>query len=75
MVRLRTCPSSATFLIVVVVGAVVHVGQLSLEAVEPLPVVDGDGNGEAHDEDGHNDPDRSSRTSTVLRSAQIWRRG
>ena len=33
-------------------GAVVDVAQLGLEAVEPLPVVDGDGDGEAEHEDG-----------------------
>ena len=66
MVRLCSVPATAIVLIVVVVGAVVHVGQLSLEGVEPLPVVDGDGDSKGHDEDGHDDSYCSSCATSIF---------
>ena len=41
--------------IVVAGRAVVNLRHLALQAVEPLPVVDCDGDGEAEQEDGHDD--------------------
>ena len=52
--------------IVVAAGAVVNMRHLSLEAVEPLPVVDGDSDGEAEYEDGEDDPDRRAGSPLLM---------
>lgn len=74
MVRLSSVPGKMFLIVVVLVVAVVHVGQLGLECVEPLPVVDRDGDGEGHDEDGDDDPDCRPCTSAIFRSAEVRRR-
>ena len=64
LTRLRRGRARLT-VIVVVGGAVVNMRHLGLEAVEPLPIVDGDGDGEAEYEDGEDDADCSARSSLL----------
>lgn len=53
--------------VVLTARAVAPVRQLGLEAVEPLPVVDSDGDGEAEEEDGEDDAEGCAGPSRLPR--------
>ena len=56
-------------------GAVVHVTQLGLEAVEPLPVVHGDSDDEAEHEDGDDHAHGSPGPAPLPRQHRVWAEG
>ena len=56
-------------------GAVVHVAHLGLEAVEPLPVVDSDGDGEAEHEDGGDHTHRAPGSAPLARQPGVRGQG
>ena len=58
--------------VVVTAGPVVHIGQLGLEAVEPLPVVDSHGDGQAQQEDGHDDAEGCAGPALLPLGPEGW---